>query len=168
MGYPQTHPHRWEARDTSGHLCILLSKRDDYKINSQIMIDVDIIGAQSHFYVDHSPARTAKNILTSKHTTATPPLLGEVNSDVIVMVHAVENQQKQTVVSGTVFYFDARLRDLQNSLRSAFREKAPISVTTHLKDYNFHSGHTYIFENLRDVTTSHDRILATDAHMPRP
>lgn len=164
-GYPSSHPYRWDVKDKWGVQCVLLSKRDDYKRFAQIMVDADQIGI-SNFYLDHSPARS---LIASIAPPPRPLVRGEIDSDVIVLIDTVDSGGNKTLINGTIFYFDPKLKNLHDSaLRAAFHDSAAISVTTPVKPYDFNPGHTYIFENLREVSVSYNRIIATDARMPNP
>ena len=178
-GYPFSHPHSWEALDDSGNQCIIISRRNDYMPNIRVNINVRQIGG-SNAYIDSSPAPLLGSVVHSPASSnpgspATAPApttssVGQIDSDVIVAVHTIKTPDAgKTIVVGEVFYFDSKLKNLQDtSLRSLFREKAAISVTTHIKPYDFNEGHTYIFANLRDISVSNDIIHATDARMPKP
>lgn len=172
-GYPHSHPFQYKVHDAYGWQYYILSRRDDYYDGQKITIDCSQIG-NSSYYLDNSPARGMSNGYGFGYSgqglnSHTGPTTGDLDSDVIVMVDSVSTKNGLTEVSGEIFYLDPKLKGLQpGTLRDTFKDKAKITVTTNLKQYNFFAGHTHIFEKLKDITVSGGKISAKDGLMPGP
>lgn len=158
------HPHHYHIQNAQGDVACLLSKRDDYQPGDTVTVDIfkDFWrGGGIRHYADPTTPGTMQNYK--------PPVAGEIDSDVIVMVSDVKTNGGLSTVTGTVFYFDPRLINLTDvQLRKAFNAKAnpAISVTTSIHPYFLNVGHVKIFGNLRDVTVSNGVIRAKDACTP--